>query len=127
MAAAIIQLMRGVVYREHDESTWTTLDRNAPPVRDHCLRDDAILHVNDEQCGVGPILAAIGVDLVVDDTEGYAYLQSPPEGDGEDPLPRLVNRRTLTYNVSLHKHCAVCAEVCHRCERACNEVLAAVG
>ena len=39
--------------------------------------------------------------MVIDDTEGYAYLQSHPEADGEEPLPRLVNRRTLTYNVSL--------------------------
>jgi hypothetical protein len=81
VAAAIIALMRGVVYREHDESSWTTLDRSVAAVRDH--------------------FTAIGVDVVVDETEGYAYLQSRPDADGEDPLPRLVNRRTLTYNVSL--------------------------
>ena len=81
MAAAIIHLMRGVVYREQDETTWTALGRHAPAVRDH--------------------FAAIGVDVIVDDTEGYAYLQSRPDADGEDPLPRLVARRTLTYNVSL--------------------------
>lgn len=80
-AAAIIHLMRGVVYRESDEDTWLALDRHGPAVRDH--------------------FAAIGVDLVVDDTEGYAYLRSQPESDGEEPLPRLVMRRTLTYNVSL--------------------------
>ena len=81
LAAAIIQLMRGVVYREQDESTWATLDRHAPAVRDH--------------------FAVIGVEVVIDDTEGYAYLHSRPEVHGEDPLPRLVKRRTLTYNVSL--------------------------
>jgi hypothetical protein len=81
VAASIIHLMRGVVYREHDESTWTTLARNAPAVRDH--------------------FAAIGVDVVVDDTEGYAYLQSRPDAEGDEPLPRLVHRRTLTYNLSL--------------------------
>lgn len=81
VAAAIIQLMRGVVYREQDEWAWITLDRDAPAVRDH--------------------FAAVGVDVIVDDTEGYAYLQTRPEADGEEPLPRLVNRRTLTYNVSL--------------------------
>jgi Domain of unknown function (DUF4194) len=80
-AAAIIQLMRGVVYREQDEATWTTLDRNPPPVRDH--------------------FGAIGVDVIIDYTEGYAYLQTRPESDGEEPLPRLVNRRTLGYNLSL--------------------------
>ena len=81
VASAIIQLMRGVVYRESDESTWTTLDRNPAGVRDH--------------------FAAIGIDLIIDDAEGYAYLQTHPEADGEEPLPRLVNRRTLTYNLSL--------------------------
>jgi len=81
VAAAIIQLMRGVVYREEDESTWTTLGRNSPAVRDH--------------------FAAVGVDVIVDDTEGYAYVQTRPEVDGEEPLPRLVHRRTLPYNVSL--------------------------
>lgn len=45
--------------------------------------------------------AAVGVDVIVDDTEGYAYLRTRPEADGEEPLPRLVMRRTLTYNVSL--------------------------
>jgi hypothetical protein len=81
VAAAIIQLMKGVVYREQDESTWTTLDRDAPAIRDH--------------------FATVGVDVIVDDMEGYAYLQTCPDVDGEEPLPRLVNRRTLTYNVSL--------------------------
>ena len=81
VAAAIIALMRGVAYREQDESTWATLDRQAPAVRDH--------------------FAAIGIDVVVDDIEGYAYLQARPDADGEEPLPRLVKRRTLTYNVSL--------------------------
>lgn len=81
VASAIIHLMQGVVYREQDEQTWTTLGRHAPAVRDH--------------------FAAIGVDLVIDETEGYAYLQTHPEADGEQPLPRLVKRRALTYNVSL--------------------------
>ncbi len=81
MATTVIQLMRGVVYREQDETTWAALGRHAPAVRDH--------------------FATIGVDVVVDDTEGYAYLQSWPEVDGEEPLPRLVKRRALTYPVSL--------------------------
>jgi hypothetical protein len=31
VAATIIQLMRGVVYGEHDEPTWTTLDETLRP------------------------------------------------------------------------------------------------
>lgn len=79
--SAIIRLMRGVVYRESDEDTWLTLERSGAGVRDH--------------------FAAIGVEVVVDDVEGYAYLRSRPEADGEEAMPRLVRRRALTYNVSL--------------------------
>ncbi len=81
VASAIIRLMQGVVYREADEDTWLTLERLGAGVRDH--------------------FAAIGVDVVVDDAEGYAYLRSRPEEDGDEALPRLVRRRALTYNVSL--------------------------
>ncbi|USQ79063.1 DUF4194 domain-containing protein [Ornithinimicrobium faecis] len=81
VATAIIKLMRGVVYREADEDSWTLLERHAAPVRDH--------------------FAAIGVQVVVDDIEGYAYLRNADDEDTEEPLPRLVRRRSLTYNVSL--------------------------
>jgi hypothetical protein len=80
-ASAIIRLMQGVVYREADEDTWLTLERSGAGVRDH--------------------FATIGVDVVVDEAEGFAYLRSRPTPDGEEPLPRLVRRRALTYNVSL--------------------------
>jgi hypothetical protein len=81
VGSAIIRLMQGVVYRESDEDTWVALERSGGGVRDH--------------------FAAIGVEVVVDDTEGYAYLRSRPEVEGEEALPRLVRRRSLTYNVSL--------------------------
>ncbi len=81
VATAIIELMRGVVYREQAEGTWATLDRHAGLVRDH--------------------FETLGVDVVVDETEGYAYLRSSEEDADAEPLPRLVKRRSLTYNVSL--------------------------
>lgn len=81
VGSAIIRLMQGVVYREADEDSWLTLERSGGSVRDH--------------------FAAIGVDVVVDDAEGYAYLRSRPDVEGEERLPRLVYRRSLTYNLSL--------------------------
>ncbi|WP_202619107.1 DUF4194 domain-containing protein [Ornithinimicrobium cavernae] len=81
VATAIIRLMRGVVYRETDEDTWSLLERHGAPVRDH--------------------FTSVGVQVVVDDVEGYAYLRSAEDEDTEEPLPRLVRRRSLTYNVSL--------------------------
>ncbi|MEU6136319.1 DUF4194 domain-containing protein [Nocardioides sp. NPDC047086] len=81
IGAAIIRLMQGVVYRESDEDTWLTLERSGGGVRDH--------------------FATVGVEVVIDDTEGYAYLRTRPEVEGEEALPRLVRRRALTYNLSL--------------------------
>ncbi|MFT4088403.1 MAG: DUF4194 domain-containing protein [Gordonia sp. (in: high G+C Gram-positive bacteria)] len=79
--SAIIRLMQGVIYRETDEDTWRTLEKSGAGVRDH--------------------FATIGVDVVIDDDEGYAFLRSQPGVEGEEPLPRLVRRRTLTYKVSV--------------------------
>jgi len=79
VSTAAITLMRGVVYRETHEGVWATLQRHGAPVRDH--------------------FATIGVDVVVDDNEGYAYLRA--EVDDAEELPRLVNRRSLSYPVSL--------------------------
>jgi hypothetical protein len=83
VASAIITLMREVVYREiaAHEPMWATLERHRAAVSDH--------------------FSAIGVEVVVDETEGYAYLRTRDEEDGEETLPRLVRRRSLTYNVSL--------------------------
>ena len=81
VGSAIIRLMQGVVYRESDEATWVTLERSGGGVRDH--------------------FATIGVEVVVDEREGYAYLRSRPEIEGEEALPRLVRRRAMTYNLSL--------------------------
>jgi hypothetical protein len=30
-------------------------------------------------------------------------------------------------HAQMHEHCRVCAEVCHRCQRVCEEMLAAIG
>lgn len=83
VASAIITLMREVVYREiaAHEPVWATLERHRAAVSDH--------------------FSAIGVEVVVDETEGYAYLRTRDEEVGEETLPRLVRRRSLTYNVSL--------------------------
>ena len=81
VASTVIRLMHGVIYRESDEDTWLALDRVGAGVRDH--------------------FATIGVDVVIDNDEGYAFLRSRPPVEGEEALPRLVRRRTLTYSVSL--------------------------
>lgn len=81
VATTIIRLMSGVVYRETHEEVWRTLERHGAAVRDH--------------------FAEIGIAVVVDDLEGYAYLLTIEPDEGEESLPRLVKRRALTYHVSL--------------------------
>ncbi len=81
---AIIALMKGVLYREASPLLWQFCLRHQPRIRDY--------------------VAVIGLDLFVDETEGYGYLrQRPPEesASGGDPLPRLIAQRPLGYSVSL--------------------------
>lgn len=81
IATAIIKLMQGVVYRETHDDVWRTLERHSSAVRDH--------------------FTEIGVGVIVDDTEGYAFVKTLEPDEGDEPLPRLVKRRALTYHVSL--------------------------
>jgi len=43
----------------------------------------------------------LGLELIVDETEAYAYLRQRPVAQGEPEVPRLVPRRPLGYQVSL--------------------------
>lgn len=79
VATSAIRLMQGVVYQESD--AWGDLLRHRGAVRDH--------------------FAVIGLDVVIDADEGYAYLRTTEPDDGEDPLPRVLRRRALTYADSL--------------------------
>lgn len=81
IGATIISLMRGVIYREDDEDIWLNLHEKRGAIMDH--------------------FATIGVEVVVDDAEGYAYLRAHEPAEGETVLPRLVRRRPLSRNSSL--------------------------
>lgn len=76
---AVTRLFKGVVYRETDEKLWQRLLELTAQVRDY--------------------VAVLGLELVLDDTEGYAFLRSSPDADPD--LPRLIPRRQLSFHVSL--------------------------
>ena len=80
LARVLISLYRGVVYRDTDELQWSRLLSLQAPVSAH--------------------FGAVGLDLRVDEAEGYAFLKTKESPEGEE-LPRLVVRRQLTYLVSL--------------------------
>lgn len=83
LSALVITLLKGVLYQEGDENLWNALLRLQARVRDY--------------------VSALGLDLVLDDAEGYAFLRSRPEtaDDGGAKVPRLVTRRSLSFPVSL--------------------------
>lgn len=83
LSAVLIPLLKGVTYRADDAAHWNALLQLQGRVRDH--------------------VAVLGLELMLDEAEGYAFLRSRPDPeDGAAPkLPRLVARRPLSFAVSL--------------------------
>ena len=81
LGPVLVSLFQGVLYRESAETLWQSLLDLQARVRDYC--------------------SVIGLELILDDAEGYAYLrQRAPMPDVPD-MPRLVQRRPLSFPVSL--------------------------
>jgi hypothetical protein len=80
LADACVPLLRGVVYADSHAKAWEALLALGPQVRDHLL--------------------PLGLQVHIDEAEGYAFVV--PHEDPDDPdRPRLVQRRQLSYRVSL--------------------------
>lgn len=79
LSGVVTRLFKGVVYAEADEKIWQALIGLASQVRDY--------------------VAVLGLDLILDESEGYGFLKSREDPDGT--LPRLIPRRQLSFNVSL--------------------------
>lgn len=77
----LVALMKGVVFKENDPVLWHLLEEGQMAVRDY--------------------VRVMGLELMLDTAEGYAWLATREPEEGEDPLPRLVGRRQLSYPVSL--------------------------
>ena len=83
LSSVLIPLLKGVSYRADDAAHWSALLQLQGRVRDHA--------------------AVLGLELMLDEAEGYAFLRSRsvPDGDPAAKLPRLVARRPLSFPVSL--------------------------
>jgi hypothetical protein len=86
LSALVIALLKGVIYRETEASLWHALLNLQARVRDY--------------------VAVLGLELVLDEAEGYAFLRSRPQSEDDaaanaPKLPRLVARRPLSFPVSL--------------------------
>lgn len=78
-APVIIKLLQDVLY--FDDKQWETLLNYHVPLQRH--------------------FAGIGLQLHIDETEGYAYLTQPESEETAGVLPRLVRRMPLTYDATL--------------------------
>lgn len=87
LSPLVIQLLKGVIYQEGEAALWNALLNLQARVRDY--------------------VAVLGLELVLDEAEGYAFLRSRQPGSegGEEEasaaMPRLVARRPLSFPVSL--------------------------
>ena len=83
LSTVLIPLLKGVSYRADDAAHWSALLNLQGRVRDQ--------------------VAVLGLELLIDEAEGYAFLRSRAvaEDDPAAKLPRLVARRPLSFPVSL--------------------------
>lgn len=81
LSVVVTSLLKGVVYRESGETLWRDLLAREVQVRD--------------------AVAMLGLQVVVDEGDGYAYLRSQPEHERDERVPRLIPRRELPFDVSL--------------------------
>ncbi len=81
LSRVIISLLKGVVYMADDPKLWQLVMQLQTRIRDY--------------------VSVMGLTLMLDEAEGYAWLHTTEPAEGALPLPRLVGRRQLSYPVSL--------------------------
>jgi hypothetical protein len=81
LSVAVVNLLKGPVYRDTHERPWALLLAHHSQVADY--------------------VAVLGLQIHVDEAEGYAYLRTRPGDDETDDIPRLVARRPLSFPVSM--------------------------
>ncbi len=87
LGVVLVTLMKGILYREDTTVIWEALFALQPRVREY--------------------VTTIGLELILDEAEGYAFLRQRPaveptaEISPSPELPRLVARRQLGFQVSL--------------------------
>lgn len=81
LSGVVVSLFRGPLYRDADEKLWHQLLKHQAAVADY--------------------VDVLGLHIVVDEAEGYAFLRSQPDDDDRPEVPRLMARHALGFQVSL--------------------------
>ena len=79
---AITILLKGIFYKVDNEKAWAELIENSYGV-------------------VKDYFEIIGLELLIDESEGYAYLKNIEYEDDSESIPKLIQSRELSYKVSL--------------------------
>ena len=79
---AIILLLKGLFYKQDNEKAWLEMvEKSYGSIKDY--------------------FEVIGLELLIDEEEGYAYLKNREAEEGEEALPKMIRSRELSYKVSL--------------------------
>jgi len=81
LSLVLVHLMKGPLYRDTHDKLWGLLLGVRPQVSDY--------------------VTVLGLNVVIDEAEGYAYLRSRPVDDDVPEFPRLVARRALSFHLSV--------------------------
>jgi hypothetical protein len=81
LSQALVHLMKGPLYQDRDEKLWVLL-----------------LGLRSQ---VSEFVSVLGLNVIVDEAEGYAYLRSRFTDNDAPEFPRLVARHTLSFRVSV--------------------------
>lgn len=78
----LVALLKGIVY-SHNEKLW----------------DELIKPEN--EIDIKKFFAEIFLEVIIDKSEGYAYLRQKISDDNEVEFPKLIEKRQLNYHISL--------------------------
>jgi len=83
LSSLVVPLLKGVLYRAYDAALWAALIELQARLRDY--------------------VTVLNLDLILDVSEGYAFLKAHPDPEDESAPkpPRLVARRPLSFQLSL--------------------------
>lgn len=82
-SAVLIRLLKGPLYLHRQRDLWQVLLREQHSIRDYFQQ--------------------IGLSLLIDEAEGYAFLKQPESAaeESDQELPRLISRRNLSFGQTL--------------------------
>jgi len=77
----LVALFRNIIYKETNRECWNIIETKAHKIEDY--------------------VGKIGLTLIIDEMDGYAYLKQRNFGEDEESIPRLIPRQPLSYELSL--------------------------